>query len=77
MARAVLTKKSLILKYQNGEDDLGSPKFSTQRFSNVKVDAEDEKLYEVGQALGSLLVTKVNSIEKEDKFNFVEDDMLI
>lgn len=47
MAKAILTKKSLVLKYQKGESDSGSPKFSTQKFSNIKVDAEDEKLYEV------------------------------
>ncbi|MDK0654186.1 DUF1659 domain-containing protein [Clostridium perfringens] len=47
MAKAILTKKSLVLKYQKGVYDSGSPKFSTQKFSKIKVDAEDEKLYEV------------------------------
>lgn len=77
MANAILTKKSLILKYQNGESDLGAPKFSTQSFSNIKVDAEDERLYEVGQALGALLTSRVISVLKEDNFNFVEDDLVI
>ena len=42
MAKAILTKKSLVLKYQKGVYDSGSPKFSTQKFSKIKVDAEDE-----------------------------------
>lgn len=75
MAKAILTKKSLVLKYQKGESDSGSPKFSTQKFSNIKVDAEDQKLYEVGQALGELLSSQVSSILKEDDFDFVEEDL--
>ena len=75
MAKAILTKKSLVLKYQKGVDDSGSPKFSTQKFSNIKVDSEDEKLYEVGQALGELLSSQVSSILKEDDFDFVEEDL--
>ena len=67
MAKAILTKKSLVLKYQKGVYDSGSPKFSTQKFSKIKVDAEDEKLYEVGKALA------VNSVLKEDDFKFVDD----
>lgn len=73
MSKAILTKKSLVLKYQKGVDDSGSPKFLTQKFSKVKVDAEDTKLYEVGKALSELLESKVNSILKEDDFKFVED----
>ena len=71
MAKAILTKKSLVLKYQKGVDDSGSPKFSTQKFSKIKVDAEDEKLYEVGKA--DLLSSRVNSVLKEDDFKFVDD----
>ena len=70
MAKAILTKKSLVLKYQKGVDD---PKFSTQKFSKIKVDAEDAKLYEVGKALADLLSSRVNSVLKEDDFKFVED----
>ncbi|WP_300260839.1 DUF1659 domain-containing protein [Clostridium sp.] len=73
MSKAILTKKSLVLKYQKGVDDSGSPNFLTQKFSKVKIDAEDTKLYEVGKALSELLESKVNSILKEDDFKFVED----
>lgn len=73
MAKAILTKKSLVLKYQKGVDDSGRPKFSTQKFSKIKVDAEDAKLYEVGKALADLLSSRVNSVLKEDDFKFVDD----
>ena len=69
MAKAILTKKSLVLKYQKGESDSGSPKFSTQKFSNIKVDAEDEKLYEVGQALGGSVSSQVSSVSKRIIFD--------
>lgn len=73
MARAILTKKSLVLKYQGGVDSSGNPKFKAQKFSKIKVDAEDEKIYEVGKFLSNLLSSKVSSILKEDDFKFVED----
>lgn len=73
MAKAILTKKSLVLKYQKGVDNNGDPKFSTQKFSKIRVDAEDTKLYEVGQALAALLASEFNSVLKEDDFKFVED----
>lgn len=72
MAKAILTKKSLVLKYQKGVDNNGDPKFSTQKFSKIRVDAEDSKLYEVGQALTVLLASEVNFVLKEDDFKFEE-----
>ncbi|MDZ5255141.1 DUF1659 domain-containing protein [Clostridium sp. LIBA-8841] len=72
MAKAILTKKSLVLKYQKGVDNNGDPKFSTQKFSKIRVDAEDSKLYEVGEALTALLASDVNFVLKEDDFKFEE-----
>ncbi|MGL4572691.1 MAG: DUF1659 domain-containing protein [Clostridium sp.] len=72
MAKAILTKKSLVLKYQKGVDNNGDPKFSTQKFSKIRVGAEDSKLYEVGQALTALLASEVNFVLKEDDFKFEE-----
>ncbi|WCM70092.1 DUF1659 domain-containing protein [Clostridium perfringens] len=68
-----LNKEKLSIKVSKGGDDSGSPKFSTQKFSKIKVDAEDEKLYEVGKALADLLSSRVNSVLKEDDFKFVDD----
>ncbi|MGG5460145.1 DUF1659 domain-containing protein [Clostridium sp. B9] len=72
MAKAILTKKSLVLKYQKGVDDNGNPKFSTQKFSKIRVDAEDSKLYEVGKALADLILSDVAQVLKEDDFKFEE-----
>lgn len=68
-----LNKEKLSIKVSKGVDDSGRPKFSTQKFSKIKVDAEDEKLYEVGKALADLLSSRVNSVLKEDDFKFVDD----
>ena len=48
MAKAILTKKSLVLKYQKGVDDNGNPKFSTQKFSKIRVELKNiiPKLYQ-------------------------------
>lgn len=77
MAKAILTKKSLVLKYQKGVDNNGDPKFSTQKFSKIRVDADDSKLYEVGQALIDLLASEFNSVLKEDDFRFEEEAPII
>ena len=57
MAKAILTKNTLVLKYQNGVDDKGDPKYTTQKFSRIKLQATDDSILAVGQALGGLLAS--------------------
>ncbi len=76
MAKAILTKKSLVLKFQKGVDDNSNPKFATQRFSKINVAAEDEKLYEVGKALAGLLASETNFVLKEDDYQFETDSSI-
>lgn len=70
MAKAILTKKSLVLKFQKGVDDNSKPKFATQKFSKISLAADDAKLYEVGVALAGLLASETNFVLKEDDYHF-------
>lgn len=56
----------LAIKYKVGMDAKGNDQFKTQRFSKVKVNAPDEKLFEIGTALGTLLKYPVNEVLRED-----------
>ena len=57
MAKAILTKNTLVLKYQNGVDDKGYPKYTTQKFSRIKLQATDDAILAVGEVLGELLAS--------------------
>lgn len=67
-ANSVITKNSLVLKYQNGVDDKGNPKFTTQKFSRIKLQATDEAMKNVGTALGALLFSDNTQVLKEQDF---------
>ena len=68
MAKAILTKNTLVLKYQNGVDDKGDPKYSTQKFSRIKLQATDESILAVGEALGNLLSSDNKEVQKEEYY---------
>ena len=68
MAKAILTKNTLVLKYQNGVDDKGDPKYTTQKFSRIKLQATDDSILEVGQALGGLLASDNKEVLKEENY---------
>lgn len=67
-ANSVITKNSLVLKYQNGVDDKGNPKFTTQKFSRIKLQGTDEAMKNVGTALGALLFSDNTQVLKEQDF---------
>ena len=68
MAKAILTKNTLVLKYQNGVDDKGDPKYTTQKFSRIKLQATDDSILAVGEALGGLLASENREVLKEENY---------
>ena len=73
MARAILTKNTLVLKYQNGVDDKGDPKYTTQKYSRIKLQATDDSILAVGQALGGLLASDNKEVLKEENYVLGEE----
>ena len=65
-AKTTLTKNTLVLRYENGVDDKGNPKFTTQKFSRIKLTASDDSILQVGEALNSLIASDNTSVSKEE-----------
>ena len=51
----VLAKSGLTLKYKEGVDEKGTDIVKTKKYSNVKVSAVDQNIYDVAAALTPLM----------------------
>ena len=47
--------KSLIVEIESGTDKNGNPTFRKKTFSNVKLDAKDENIFAVADAISKVL----------------------
>lgn len=58
-------KNTLIIEYVNGVDDDGNEVITRQRFSKIKLDATDDAIYAVAQAINPVLVSPVLYVTKQ------------
>ncbi|MGI6143474.1 MAG: DUF1659 domain-containing protein [bacterium] len=56
----------LQLRFQTGVDGDGKPIFKLKSYSNVKAEAADEDLFQVGEALGQLQQHVLQGILRHD-----------
>ncbi|GIM30515.1 hypothetical protein CPJCM30710_31810 [Clostridium polyendosporum] len=68
MATTLLTGNSMVLKYKTGVNEKGDDIFKTQRFSNVRLDINDDDFYSVGEAIQTLLDASVIYVLKEQDY---------
>lgn len=68
MARATLTKNTMVLRYQTGVDTDGNPKYTTQKFSRVKLQATDSAVLSVGEAFNNLIDSDNKDVFKEESY---------
>jgi hypothetical protein len=54
MASEVLVKKSLALTFEEGVDEKGEPITKRYSYSNIKIDATPQNLYDTAQAIAGL-----------------------
>jgi hypothetical protein len=57
---------ALSLKYKTGIDASGNDILKTKRFSNVKVIAPDQNIFDTAAALSSLLKYEVTDVVRND-----------
>ncbi|NMA92611.1 MAG: DUF1659 domain-containing protein [Firmicutes bacterium] len=57
----------LQLRLQVGLDDKGNPRFVTRSYANLKSDADNEELYQLGYALASLQEHDLGAIRRVDE----------
>lgn len=60
-------RTQLQLKLQVGLDDQGNPKIGTRSYSNLKTDADNEQLYQLGQILAGLQEHRLEVIRRVDE----------
>lgn len=58
---------AMTLKYKTGVNTSGKDVFKSQKFSTIKLDAADDNLYAVAQALGGLLNYPVAEVQRQDQ----------
>ncbi|MGI6604005.1 MAG: DUF1659 domain-containing protein [Firmicutes bacterium] len=56
----------LQLRLQTGTDEGGKPVVRARSFTNVKVNASDQDIYDVGQALASLQIHPLVAVRRID-----------
>ncbi|HHX88132.1 MAG TPA: DUF1659 domain-containing protein [Firmicutes bacterium] len=57
----------LQLRLQVGLDEKGNPKFGTKSYTNLKPDADNEQLYQLGQTLAGLQEHYLEAIRRVDE----------
>ncbi|MBK5241909.1 DUF1659 domain-containing protein [Clostridium sp.] len=62
---------ALKLTMNVGVDSEGKDKYATKRLSNLKVEAVDEDIFAVGEAISSLKTYPLFRLDREDQVNLV------
>lgn len=70
MELTTLTKLSLVLKYEVYNPTEDKNVLTSQKFSNLKTNASDEALKNVGDALSVLINSGGISVRKEENYIF-------
>lgn len=70
MELTTLTKLSLVLKYEVFDEKEDKNVSTSQKFSNLKTNASDEGMKEVGEALAVLINSGSVFIRKEGNYIF-------
>jgi len=63
---------ALVIKYIKGQNQDGSPKIQSQKFSKVSGTATDEEIYNLGVVIGSVLISEPTEIKKLDDYTLNE-----
>lgn len=63
---------ALVIKYVNGQNQDGTPKTQSQKFSNISGTSTDEEIYNLGMVIGAILVSEPTEIKKLDNYTLNE-----
>ncbi|WP_019152607.1 DUF1659 domain-containing protein [Robertmurraya massiliosenegalensis] len=71
MAEAMIMDSKLRLLFETGINEKGEPVYKTKTYNNIDKEATADQLSEAAQALGSLSLYPVISVERTDNFEIV------
>ena len=63
---STLVKSALSLKYKEGVDTNGKDIMRTKKFSNIKVTAADQDIFDISDAFTSLMLYPVTEVLRSD-----------
>jgi len=63
---------ALVIKYTKGQNQDGSPKIQSQKFSKISGSATDEEVYNLVLVIGSVLISEPTEIKKLDDYTLNE-----
>jgi hypothetical protein len=66
MATTILVESSLRLMFETGLNEKGEPIFKGKTY-NVKKEATVDQLFQVSQAIGTLSIHPISTIERNDR----------
>jgi hypothetical protein len=76
MRMAVVSTKlqsSIVLKYKTGVDEGGNDVFESQRFAKVNTASPDQLVYDVAEAIGTLVSYPVTQIIRDDLNSIISE----
>lgn len=65
---------SLRMVFQSGVDEDGNPTFTRKSIGNMKYDATDQDIYDVGIILSDLQEYTLSGLQRTDNAELQEDD---
>jgi hypothetical protein len=68
---STLYNSALTIKYKEGVDSTGKDIIKAKKYSNVKVSAIAQEIYDTAQALGPLMKYPINEILRSDDSTLV------
>lgn len=71
MAEAILTKSSLVLTYETGFNEKGEPIYKGKSYSNIKLEATADQLFQAANALGGLSVNTLVGVDRNDSSEII------
>lgn len=65
---------ALVLRFEKGENQDGTPKVVSQKFSNINPSSNDESIYAIGEAIGEILVNIPMEIKKIEDYTLTSSE---
>ena len=64
---------ALVLRFEKGQNLDGTPKVVSQKYSRINKAATDEALFEVGAAIGEVLISSPVELKRVDDFTLIQE----
>lgn len=64
---------ALVIRFEKGQNLDGTPKITSQKYSKINKAATDDHLFEVGAAIGAVLISFPVELKRVDDFSLIQE----